>query len=150
MFRRGARRGLRWTQRTSSPGPALFLEQLRGCEPTLALSSERRIQADLACGTESREAPFRERKQRGRHFAVGCAVSWRRELRDHFTAVCHQDALARAHLSNVLAQTIFQFADTDGLHVVNVASCSHIVNVAGVGLSLEARRPSRNGSSSTR
>src|SRR5258706_13509205 len=116
MFRRGARRGLRWTRRTHSPGPALFLEQLRGGELTFAFSRERRIQTGVAWSAEGREAPLRERKQRGWHLAVGCRVPWRRELRDDLAAVRHQDALARAHLSDVLTQTIFQFADANGLH----------------------------------
>ena len=55
-------------------------------------------------------------------------MQWRPELGDHFSAVSDEDAFTAADLAKVFTQAILEFADANGLHSLNVASWSYIVN----------------------
>ena len=52
----------------------------------------------------------------------------RHELRHDLTTIGDDDALPAPHVPNVFTETVFQFAQAYGLHPINVASWSYIVN----------------------
>lgn len=97
---------------------------------TAASTRESRIGLDAALRSEGDEPPSGKRRQTRRHGRIGGAMPGRSDFRDNLATIGDQHAFAGPHVSEVFAQAILQFTNAHGLHLFNVASCSHIVNGA--------------------
>lgn len=124
---REATRAPRSTPRRRSPRAALFVEEPRRRVLSPACAPQRGIHARVARSSQPDEASFRERDETSGNRSICRPMSGGCEFRDDLATVSHQNSVTRSHLSDVLAQAVFQLANAHRLHSPNVAPGSYII-----------------------